>query len=879
MASAIVRRMNTSTKKYAKNTSLYLILLLPALAVALWAGTRSGQQSFHAILAAIGLALGAFCFLRRKDDLVHDFFLPILLFAALGGMTWAVRGSSGYGSVKGCIFAGVLWGAAWWFIARNPGGPPARRYASGWVILALTIGIGLAGARGWAQWSTFFDGVLQTNTSAGEKVDIAPIYGHIWLFIAGVPWAGLGACLLAWCAAEKPLAAWQWSVRLFCGFGAAFFASWLFEAYPQWFLPLYSTMKEQYADATANPNLKRLINDNGAAIQHLGFYIGFLLFEIGRRDWKNVVLITTVGLVNGIGWALLANWHWAESLWPNMENHWRGWESTGGISIGIALGLAYYLVNRRTVPCACAAPPARAGFPIFGAISMIFMSVILLWYVVGNSASLFSAAWTRHAPFCAVLLYGLGLYFWHLRGKLLGTPISDPAIPKLGTWGLHFGLMALVAWFMTGPVEFMGTPDAATPWWARFDYLFVGATALYGALYFLTTLWKTVTVRPDESASIAPFFQRYPNLDWLAVYLSLTVIACSFFRGEAPAWKGWLWMAQETPAPWVGMLGFACLALFGLVWCALSYFQPREGDGGLDRFAVQLGLLIGLGLSLKNGTRGWANKNLDGDEHMWGDLYWRYIGPAMLLMLVVIIALALVRRVMAPKEGDSVPHAWAFIVLVLVVQNALAQAVTGPLTDWNEAIFNLYYVLLFFLSAAILYHYHFMQTWAPFLVAGIETDDDDVAKIPAPTSVIVDDVEDEPSEEIGALADEERADDLDETIHDDAMTLDTVEDGLGADDVEESPETSPEPETLEEEYSAVLDEEVTALEPMDIIEPESTVATEEEDAPEVPIESLGMADDDDATDLEGTPMFDDDELPADGTHEEDEHDEDHPRPV
>jgi hypothetical protein len=218
-------------------------------------------------------------------------------------------------------------------------------------------------------------------------------------------------------------------------------------------------------------------------------------------------------------------------------------------------------------------------------------------------------------------------------------------------------------------------------------------------------------------------------------------------------------------------------------------------------------------------------------------------------------------------------------VLVLVVQNALAHAVTGPLTDWNEAIFNLYYVLLFFLSAAILYHYHFMQTWAPFLVAGIETDDDDVAKIPAPTSVIVDDVEDEPSEEIGALADEERADDLDETIHDDAMTLDTVEDGLGADDVEESPETSPEPETLEEEYSAVLDEEVTALEPMDIIEPESTVATEEEDAPEVPIESLGMADDDDATDLEGTPMFDDDELPADGTHEEDEHDEDHPRPV
>lgn len=874
MASAIVRRMNTSTKKYAKNTLVYSTFFLPALAVALWAGTLSGMQSFHAILAAIGLALGAFCFLRRKDDLVHDFFLPILLFAALGGMSWAVRGSSGYGSVKGCLFAGLLWGVAWWFIARNPSGPPARRYASGWVILALTLGIGFAGARGWAQWSTFFEGLLQT-TGRDVGVPIAPFHGYVWLFIAGVPWAGLGACLLAWCAAEKPLAAWQWSVRLFCGFGAAFFASWLFEAYPQWFLPLYSTMKDQYADAAANPNLKRLINDNGAAIQHLGFYLGFLLFEIGRRDWKNVVLITTVGLVNGLGWALLANWHWAEILWPTMGNPWRGWESTSGISIGIALGLAYYLVNGRTVPCACATTPPRAGFPIFGAVSMIFMSVILLWYVVGNSSSLFSAEWMRHAPFCAVLLYGLGLYFWHLRGKLLGASASDaPDIPRLGTWGLHFGLMALVAWFMMGPVEFMGTPDPATPWWARFDYLFVGAAALYGALFFLTTLWKTVTVRPDDRASIAPFFQRYPNLDWLAVFLSLTIIACSFLRGEAPAWKGWLWMAQESPAAWIGMLGFFCLALFAVIWCALSYFQPREGDGGLDRFAVQLGVLLGLGLSLQNGARGWANKNLDGDEHMWGDLYWRYIGPAMLLLLIGIIALALVRRLTAPREGDSVPHAWAFVVLVVVVLNALAHLVTGPLTDWNEAMFNLYYVLLFFLSAAILYHYHFMQTWAPFLVAEIEADEHEELETSVPAGVIA-----VPIEKSAALEEEARADDLGDAIHEEVLTMETVQEDLVIDEVEERPETAPESPTLEEEYSTTLDEEVAALEPVGSDEPESAVDAEEEDAPEVPLESLGMADDDEASDLEGTPMFDDDELPADTTDDVEEPGENHPRPA
>ncbi len=872
--------MNTTTQQYAKKALLSSTLFLPALAAALWAGGLAGTQSFLAVLLAIGLALGAFCFLRRHDDLVHDFFLPILLFAALGGMTWAVRGSSGYGSAKGCIFAGLMWGAAWWFIARNPAGPPARRYASGWVILALTIGIGLSGARGWAQWSNFFAGELQTSTDPYASVPITPIHGFVWLFIAGMPWAGIGACLLAWSGEEKPLAAWKWSVRLFCAFGGAFFASWLFDTYPQWFLPLYSTMKDRYADAAANPNLQRVINDNGAAIQHLGFYLGCLLFELGRRDWKNVTLIATVGVVNGLGWSLLQNWHWAKTLWPNMENLWRGWESSGGISIGIALGLAYYLVNRRTAPCACAKAPARNGFPVFGVCAMIFMMVILLWYVVANAGGLFSADWATHLPFCAVLLYGLALYFLRLRATLLGTAeSSEPAIPRLGPWAVHFGLMTLIAWFMMGPLEFFGTPSADTPWWARFDYLYLGATALYGTLFFFTALWKTLTVRPEEQESIAPFFQRYPNLDWLAVYLFLTLIACSFLRGEAPAWKGWLWVAQETPAPWIGMLGLACLVLFGVVWCAFSYFIPREGEGGLDRFAVHLGLLVGLGLSIKNGTRGWANKHLDGDEDMWGDLYWRYVGPAMLLVLVVIVGLALMRRFLTPKEGERVPHAWAFIMLVLVVQNVLSHLVTGPLTDWNEAIFNLYYVLLFFLTATILYHYHFVQTWVPFLVAGIESDeveDLEAAETSDPSGAIADDVDEEPIEESAEPADDEIAETIDDEVHDEESPVPLDEDEVVSDEIAESLETpSPEGPLAEEEPSTApegeMDGEQAGVEDFETHEPEepqAEVGADEAEALETTVEAIATTDDDDEADLDVTPMFDEDELPAEAVEDE-----------
>src|SRR3989454_756763 len=172
-------------------------------------------------------------------------------------MTWAVRGCSGFGALNGCVFAGVTWGAAWWFIARDPSGQQSRRYASGWIILAVTVGIGLSGARGWMQWPSFFTGHLQTDYARGKWVPIPRIYGFIWLFIAGVPWAGLGACLLAWCGTKRPTRAWQWALRLACGFGASYLALYLFNHFPEYFLPLYKSLKAQYLDFQSNPNLRR----------------------------------------------------------------------------------------------------------------------------------------------------------------------------------------------------------------------------------------------------------------------------------------------------------------------------------------------------------------------------------------------------------------------------------------------------------------------------------------------------------------------------------------------------------------------------------------------------------------------------------------------
>jgi hypothetical protein len=117
-------------------------------------------------------------FVTGRSGLTHDLLLPTALFAALGGMTWAVRGSSGFGASAGCVFAGVALGAAWWFIAREPQGKQTRRYSSGWIILAMTVAFGIAGNRGWMQWPAFWDtrttktrgpGLPRAYDAAGQK--------------------------------------------------------------------------------------------------------------------------------------------------------------------------------------------------------------------------------------------------------------------------------------------------------------------------------------------------------------------------------------------------------------------------------------------------------------------------------------------------------------------------------------------------------------------------------------------------------------------------------------------------------------------------------------------------------------------------------------
>src|SRR5262245_45390695 len=133
---------------------------------------------------------------------------------------------------------------------------------------------------------------------------------------------------------------------------------------------------------------------------------------------------------------------------------------------------------------------------------------------------------------------------------------------------------------------------------------------------------------------------------------------------------------------------------------------PSEGDPNLDRLGVSLGLLAGLGLSLWNGLTGWFRTYRD---ESWGRVLWHTLGPVYLLILLAIIARVLLRPVPRNCSGDIHAHVAGAMWLVLIVQNAIAQMVTGPLTEWNEMAFNIYYMLLFAITAVIVFHVQTMK--------------------------------------------------------------------------------------------------------------------------------------------------------------------------
>lgn len=629
------------------------------------------------------------------------------------------------------VAPGLTWGAAWWFLARDRGYDQPRRYTSGWILLALATGFAIAGERGWMQWPNFFSGQLATNYAKGEYVSIARIYGFIWFFIAGTAWAGLPACFLAWCGSGRSLRPWEWSLRLACGFGAAYLSWRVFAAYPRVFLPLYDSLQAKYLDFHANPNLAKLYRDNGASMRHLGFYLGCLLFEAVRRDWKNVKLILSVGLLTGLGWAACQNWRWAANVWPGANfNFGRCWEVSGGICIGIGLGVAYFLTNRRMPADQKAAEVARwarsgRGYEWWLASGLLLLLGAAMFWPTARDLRL-PASLPGETPDylwgCVCLATAFAAGAIAIAPLLLGKWTREGGRLRLAAlrtnleWGGELALVLVFGWFIKTQMlsEYGdGVADRAMAGWFGPGSIYFTISFLYCLACGLRRLATNGKLSGSGSGErVKPAWGMTLNLDSLATYLGLTVILVWCLSvGMANAWHAPTFFGIATAVFGIGYFFLASCEV-RRTDSAASAMDPAVEDPNLERWGAFLGLLYGLGLTLRKGLKGTTNIYF-ANENYWDAVFWNWVSLGMLVCLVVGMAVLLRCRIPRSSRQDAFPGAYGMIWLVFIAQNVLAQLVTGPLlgprASWIEVSFSLFYVVLFFVSAVIVFHFQFVK--------------------------------------------------------------------------------------------------------------------------------------------------------------------------
>lgn len=138
-----------------------------------------------------------------RHSMVYELFLPILLFGSIGAITWAIRGTAGWGGVDGTVVPGLMWGVLWYYLCYRKG-IDARG-----VVLWLGLGIALGGELGYGQYVSWIQGNFFT---ANGPIAIKPWLGYFWFIVCGIGWGAPGGILLGW-AIGKRVSIRKWIIR------------------------------------------------------------------------------------------------------------------------------------------------------------------------------------------------------------------------------------------------------------------------------------------------------------------------------------------------------------------------------------------------------------------------------------------------------------------------------------------------------------------------------------------------------------------------------------------------------------------------------------------------------------------------------------------
>jgi hypothetical protein len=160
----------------------------------------------------------------------REFVLLALLFGSVGGIAWAIRGTSGWGGIDGTIVPGMAWGLLWYWVCR------LRGIEARGVALWLGLGIAIGGELGYGQYVSWIRGMFYVGE---EVVNISPWIGYLWFVLVGIGWGAPGGVALGWVLSSKS-SLHSWFVRLLVPLGVALLGRMLIQVQPGWFFPNYS---------------------------------------------------------------------------------------------------------------------------------------------------------------------------------------------------------------------------------------------------------------------------------------------------------------------------------------------------------------------------------------------------------------------------------------------------------------------------------------------------------------------------------------------------------------------------------------------------------------------------------------------------------------
>ncbi|MHA1340498.1 MAG: hypothetical protein ACTSRZ_10220 [Promethearchaeota archaeon] len=286
---------------------------------------------------------------RWKEDFkffLNQLVIPALIYACIGAIAWAVRGSSGFGGFDGTLVPGSAWGILWVYFAYKKG--IDGRFVSFW----LCIGIAIGGLLGYGIYVSWIQGVFQINNSIIATKDISPIYGYIWFWIVGADWFGVGAIILGWVLSSKVNIEPNknlyknktkfkiWSLRIIIPLIFALIGLILTYVLPNLFYPFYDPTF--YSRDICPICVDRVISTNRTNFIFLMWWLGALFTAIIQKDKTTFFCGIFFGVSFGILYMLNAMWTLFYTIAPSYIDWWKIWELGAGFSGGFLYGILQY---------------------------------------------------------------------------------------------------------------------------------------------------------------------------------------------------------------------------------------------------------------------------------------------------------------------------------------------------------------------------------------------------------------------------------------------------------------------------------------------------------------------------------------------------------